>query len=202
MSLTQARRGVSSSARRRSTPANPKLQTFTDAFTTLDTSKWAFGPNASLNAGRLQLVATTAYDGWATSLGKYDLVASYGRIEVPQIASGPGTRVDTEFSLRLDASNSLVIVKEGALLYFQRTVAGTTTTIATATYSATTHRRWGFSESAGTVSFDTSDGTTWTSRATWVSTFSLAGLEVGCTSGFYSPDTSAPTPALYDNLNL
>lgn len=177
------------------------LSTLTDTFTTQDTTKWTWGAAASVVSGQLQCAANSSYTGSVTSATTYDLTGSYAYIQVPQRA-GPGNgSVDTTTVVAVDASNNLKLMLEGSSLYCQYTKAGTVTTVATLTYSATTHAWWRIREASGTTYWDTStDGVTWTQRASVANPFAVTAVKVTIQSGYYGTETT-PGTAIFDNFN-
>lgn len=187
-------------------PAIPKFHTFTDAFDTLDSAKWLYAPNASINAGQLQLSTSTTYQG-ATSKKVYDLEDSYVGLKVVKTAGigGAGDTVDTGFSVELDGNNNFAFTREATQLYLSYTANGTWNQVGgTLVYDANLYRWWRIRHdtSDGQVKWQTSaDGVTWTTRAGWTPTFSIKGLKAVLLTGLWD-NPAGDLNALFDNFNI
>lgn len=173
-----------------------------DPFTTADGALWfGYGSNPTVTSGQLAIVPTGAYPS-LTTVRTYDLTAAACTIQFAQAPNvGTGTTA-AYFALTLNSSNSVAWYWANGTLFTARTVAGVETNPYTVAYSAVTHAWLRIRESAGTVFWDSStDGATWTNRASWAYTIPLASIAVALVAGFFGTE---PTPgtALFDNLNL
>jgi hypothetical protein len=189
--------------------AADKAETFTEDFAAaLNPSKWTTSGSLTVSAGRLSIPLSTTY-GTATSVTSYDLTASQVAVELAQ-PSNAVTSAQVYLILLTGAAQKTgveFLVDAATTLRARRWVNNVATEIASAAYSATSHRWWRITESAGTVSWQTSpDGTTW-APFTSASTATLASLGVDLTSirpqvgaGTWQAETS-PGTAAFDNVN-
>ncbi|MFN2496624.1 MAG: hypothetical protein ABR608_12065 [Pseudonocardiaceae bacterium] len=179
------------------------MATLTDDFTTQDTAKWTFGSGASVTDGQLVMQCLSSYSSEANSIDFYDLTGSYFLLEVvsPQSA-GTGTTVTYMICQNSTYTDKVGWEIGGSELRAQYKVANTNTTVWFDGFALADHRWLRTREDSGTVYWDTSpDAVTWTNRATWAPTISIASLRVTLGSGYYGTESS-PASAVIDNFNL
>jgi hypothetical protein len=151
------------------------VETLADPFnqTSLDTGKWfqttAGTTTMSYAAGgatvSLPASATSTDIGSAGSnTSTYDLTGSYAYMQVTAVPSNSTSAYAALQIAVLATGYYLRWHKEGTSL-FARYNTGSTTNAVTLTYSASTHKWWRIREAGGTTYWDTSDGSTWTNRA-------------------------------------
>lgn len=188
-----------------------KVSTLTDAFdqVTLDTTKWTQTTAGSATMAYASTGATVTYPASSTSstLGQdqsvalYDLGASSAYAQILAVPTSI-TSADAEFRLQLDASNWVRWVYEAGTLFAQKFIAASRTNVTSFTYNSTTHKFWRISETAGTISFDTSsDGSSWTSQATLADPFTITALRVMILGSCFQAETS-PGTFKWNNFNV
>lgn len=155
-------------------------------------SQWTSYGTVTVSGNEAALSSTATYSGiWSASA--YDLTGSRASCKVtPFTQTGTGADgYQTVMQLSPDGTAGLAFGNNGStsLLAEWSDASGTSTTIATATYSATSHAYLMISESFGTVTFSTSaDGSTWTPFATIADSalpFSLTSLSVQLYAGHW-----------------
>jgi hypothetical protein len=177
---------------------NSKIATFTDSFTTKDTSKWTWDSNADVVSGQLNLVATNGYPGVASKTN-YDLTASSVSIEVKDAALTGGGEVGLSVRPRSVAlSNTYIqLVVAGSVLGITHGQVGSDNY--TIPYNSTNHRFLRIREAANEVYWEASaNGLSWTTlehRTNAV--YDLTEVDVY----LYAGPTGSGTGIL-DNLNL
>lgn len=182
-----------------------KLATLTDNFAIANTSKWSgYGSNPTVTSGQLHMDVTPSYPAIRGDLTTYDLTASYSLWELIQ-APNPGNG-STELFMRINISgagnDSLQFRILNNTLSAYRIVSGAGTTVASATYNASDHRWLRIRESSGTVYWDvSSNGTSWTQFASWVSTLTLTAVYPSFETGYWGTESDAGT-VIIDNYNL
>lgn len=135
-----------------------------------------------------QLVLTPPTSTAGTHNAGYQSSAAYD-LTGDQLSLNVATMVSTSAAVtaslylfyQADPTQWLRIAQLSGTLYFQKTVGGVTTSLATVTWNASTHKYWRIRESAGTIFFDTSsNSTSWTNRAstTVASAFAVTDLLV------------------------
>lgn len=198
-----------------------KIETLVDAFngTTLNSALWSPFTSGSATltysssgaSCNFPTSSTSSTDGDITSQSSYDLTGSYVFQQVPQVLGG--SHCDSNFTVRVISNNGNNILQwqvEAGTIFAIHVKGGTQVNVWSATYSSTTHKWWRIREgagagaggTAGTVYWDTStDGTTWTNRASWVWTFSAittAWVNIGGIA--WGADTNAGAYK-WNNLN-
>lgn len=126
---------------------------------------------------RFTLPSSTAgiHQAGYQSSATYDLTGDGVSINVDTMVS---TSVSATAALTLfdnaDVTTWVRIAQLSGTLYFQKNLAAGTTTLASVSYSSSTHKYWRIRESAGTIFFDTSsNGTSWTNRASVTTALSI-----------------------------
>lgn len=105
----------------------------------------------------------------------YDLTASAVSVKAVTMANGT---VDTSFGVYVDANNYIDLFVESGTLYARKTVAGTSTNIATVAFSAST-RYWRLRESGGTTYWEYSaDGLSWTTLTSQANPITLTAVQL------------------------
>lgn len=187
--------------------AHPKVATFTEVFTTLDsTTTWqinASNPASFTVAGGVLHTPCLAEYPVMVSRAVYDLTDSSAFV---QLVSHPISEVSAEGFYSLTTPDGLN--------RYTWQIAGTTiramwaenTTALTAvgaglTYDAAAHKFLGIRHAGSTVYWDTSaDGVTWTNRFSMtLRAFPIAGLAVALGSGSWDGDSASVFQ--WDNLN-
>lgn len=182
---------------------NPAVSSLVDTFATKDTTKWTWsGTEPSVVGGQLQIVCDAGY-GFIKANTPYDLTSSSFLAQLVQRPSVGNGTTEAYLTLTPDTGNTngLRFYVTGSNILFLKVVGGTTTTLASIPFSATSHAWWRIRESGGTVFFDTSpDAATWTQRASVANPFAVTALYPTFSAGYYGTETS-PAPAIFDNVN-
>ena len=180
------------------------MSTFTDDFSTADGTKWYFDTGATVSGGQLSITTTPTYYT-ASGVGQYNLTGSSASVRLVQRPNVGNGSTEDIFFLGIygdSGAHRLSWDLTGSNLVATRKVAGTQTTIATLTYSATAHQGLRIREASGTIYWETFDGTTWTQQGSWVT----SGLPITALSAFLSAGYwgTEPTPgtAIWDDFNL
>lgn len=179
-------------------PISALMDNFTD---NLDKDfKWSWSSLEAVRvAGRVRIPCTTSYFQLASE-PKYSLVGSSIYARMYPATGGTGTR-ETMMQVMLDSNNYVDILVSGTDLIARRVVAGTPTTVATATYNADTHAWWRIREDAGTVYFDYSyNGVVWANLGSTTVSWSLALVQAVFASGYYGTESAADT--YIDSVNV
>lgn len=184
-----------------------KAERLTDDFVaaTLDVAWATDGPGVTLGGGLVSLDISTTQCNLKTT-GAWDLTGSafWGKIVFPD----SGRNGTDQNSLRIstgtvtNTANELRFFRSGATSMDARyTIGGTNTTLATWTYSATTHAWLRVREAAGTVYWDTSpDGMTWTTQASTAAiTWDLTTVYLRVTASRFGAETTAAV--IVDRIN-
>jgi hypothetical protein len=133
----------------------------------------------------------------------YTLIGSVAQVQASQVVNSG--ECSSAFIVKVNSSNRLQWWYEQGTLVAQVIVGGTTTTLASLTYSHTTHLWWRIREAGGTVFWETSaDGTTWTqraSRATSAIGFSLTAMRPGFHVETWGSGDPSPGAAKFARFN-
>lgn len=189
-------------------PYNPKTADVVDAFTTYDSTTWAFSYGTpSVTSGQLHLNCTSSYEGIYSGI-TYDLTSSSISLQTVQVPTGGNGTRQAYMKLNVDGSNNVEFFVNGGVLYCRKTEAGTTTTLHTVgNYNSTNHAYWKIQSDnvSGTdyVSFWTSpNGAVWSQQgAATTTSFSQTALYVEVGSGYTGTETSPPD-FVVDNMNI
>lgn len=193
------------------------INTFTDSFTTFDTSNWTRSDTSDVNAsgGFLTLRADPGETQNATSVRSYSLTGSniYAKfIPVPTTTSASGqfmlqdaSTTDSDFGMRVDSDASGV----KTLRMGRRTGVNATPVWAgdlTISYDNVNHQYMRIIESGGTVSFQTSNqnpaaGGTWTTRHTMTTPAYAGAIKVYITTARAPSGTGTLNPSQFSELN-
>lgn len=185
----------------------PLLETLTDDFTTLDTTKW---PTRSAGAvsvvgGQLQVIsqAGTANYNTCRSQAIWTAANSYALAQVTPAAMTGSNSQATYLSVDRDSSNNVFLLRDSNGLSWGRNVNGTNTSTVIGAYNATTMAWWRIRHNGTAFVFGYSaDGLTWTEPATWTPTWAVTDT---MTVTFWCGKWATADPqatALFDNLNL
>lgn len=189
------------------------LGTLTDPFLgpTLNTALWTAvnvaSNSGSQGGGRYTFIAKAAAtsDAGLVSVANYNLTGSHAHVEL--IDAGSQQAGMETYALILsqatgNLTNSLYINIVNTTVNFRKVVAGVTTTIATATYNATTMRWWRIRESGGTVYYETAPEVngTWTTRASAAPGITITALYARIRLNITSSLATAKQAA-YSNIN-
>jgi hypothetical protein len=142
--------------------------------------------------------SATASDGARlVSNATYDFTGSNTTLHTVSMVSDT-TSAGGEFGLSpvssLSSTDHLRWVKEGFSLYAQERLASVVTTVATLTYSISTHAYWRISENAGVATWWTSaDGISWTSQGTRTHGMTITAVGVIVQAYCYQVETSPGT---------
>src|SRR5215467_13718339 len=179
---------------------NAPMATIQDAFpgSTVDTSKWTAFPSAggsvSVSGALLSLTdtASTAAFSVLQSNAAYDLTGSYLFAKLAS-AGNQAAATLALMKIQADANNSAQILVQNGTLAAQHQVAGSYSAfLATATYSAATHRWLRLREAGGTLFYEYSaNGVTWSTLYSEASPITLTGLTASLQEGA----TAATDPA-------
>jgi hypothetical protein len=186
-----------------------KISTFTDDFSgTL--AAWTVSGGVSIVSGAMQMLPTISagnYDppALATSDDTYDLTDDEFVVELLQGLPVAAVEHWLAIRLRLDGSNYVEfwMYNGGGSTSFQprHNVAGTTTALATETYSSTDHRWLKISHASGTIRFwRSADGENWIEIGSgWSPSFAITALDIHFVySGYETPSAAVRL----DNVNL
>jgi hypothetical protein len=191
------------------------ISTLTDNFdnNSLDTGKWtsAVGGTTTIAETNSTLVVTfpalsTALDvGKITSVSTYDLTGSSAFVEVKTLPLHT-TTANAILQVITDSNNWFRWVYEQGILYAHRRKAGaqaTVTQIGTVNQplDLSTYKQWRILESGGTIFYDTSDGTTWTNRGTYVHGMTITAMSAVLEGSTYEVVATAGT-VVFDNFNM
>lgn len=174
----------------------------------VDTAKWgnSFDSLATYTetGGRARITLSTTSGNYASyrSTTTYSLIGSSAVVDVPTMCNTGEANAQAYFRLGIDDNNYVQCTQFGGTLYFQKRVAGATTDVASVTYNSTTHKWWRIRESGGTTYWDTStDGSSWTNRASNANPITLTALTVDLAGGTFGATTS-PGFIEYDNFTF
>lgn len=184
--------------------------TFTDPLTatTQNTGLWGgnFG-TLSWAAQGFTITNPSAYTGYGgqSSISSYDLTGASCWVNIANLgsqvlASCESVPIDLNFS---SSTNRLFFYANAGTLTAYKTIASTQTSVASATYSATTHKWLAISEGlgrksgtgvAGTIYFEYSaDGITWSLFTSLANPFAVTALFVDTSLGTYASEASSTT---------
>ncbi len=175
------------------------MANFQDALTanSLDTTLWTefttAGGTTSYDSEGASMKypnpTSTSNDADIASVGTYDLTGSFGRINVLNAPSGANS--DATFKLRAGSNlNDVHWQNEGTSLFAAYIVGGAQTILATLTYSPSTHAWWQIREKGGTTYWETSsDGITWTTRASTANKITMTALTVDLAATSFGVDS-------------
>lgn len=155
-------------------------------------------------AGRatITLPSSTAgtHDGEYVSAGTYDLTGGEFVINIQTMVS-TSVAATAQFLLKLDATNYLLWTQVSGNISAHKVVAGVDTSLFTAAWSATTYKYLKISESGGTLTFwSSTNGTSWTSRATTANPFAVVALTVQF--GAYCGNVASPGTFKLEDVNV
>lgn len=189
--------------------------TLTDAFpgVIIDTAKWSAVNDvgvAVIQNGDLE-IAFTAVGGYGTLLSNsyYNL---YGGSCYAQLTDAGNQALSMDvlpvYMTNQAGTDTLVFIVSGNTVYAQKTIGGSTTTVASVAYNSAVHKFFRIRESQGTIYWDYAtigDGSDWTNLpggtlATSVFTYGLAALAVGLQTGIWSG--TGTTTVKFDNFNV
>ena len=153
----------------------------------------------SIDAGRLAIKATTGYAVAKSRL--MDANESGLSVKVTPAAISGTNSQQTFLSVEINEPNAVRWIRDAAQLRAVISTSDVDTTLATLTYSGTTHTYWRIRNASGFWFWDTSaDGATWTQRATTAETWNPSGVYVVLMAGRYtSGDTESV--AYFDAVN-
>lgn len=114
-----------------------------------------------------------------------------------------GVAATAYFRIYLDASNYVEWTQTSNTIRAQKVLAGGATSLFSATWSSTTYKYLKIKESGGTISFDSStNGTSWTNRATVTTALSIAVTAVGVWFGASCGNIASPGTFKLNDVNL
>ena len=162
------------------------------------------GAVVSETGGRLTFTPDTIAENYAIvdSATTYDLTASVFTLRLVQYLDA-GTNREAAFLLKLDASNRLYwYISSAGNIQCRKTVGGTDASEDySTTYVAATHAWLRIRESSGNILWDSStDGITWTNRASLATPFAITALTAELSCGVYTALDAGTM--LIDNVGL
>lgn len=188
------------------------INLFSDSFNdnSLDTAKWnnwgTYDTGIAETLNRLQLT-TKQTDGAYLGIksdNTYNLTGAYAQVEVVN-AGNQSLESYEAYPLVLstsDEANQIYFAIIAGTLYAYKTVSGTPTSLATATYSATNHRFLRIRENAGTTYWETSaDGEVWSILYSVANPITITALNVMINCGTWQTEASTTTLKI-DNLKV
>lgn len=179
---------------------------FEDALTAAAWSAGAAGSaTAAETAGqaRFTLPSSTAGTHTAryTSVATYDLTGGSFYITIGTMVA-TGVAATAFFQLYFGSgANTLQWIQLSGTIYARKIIAGVSTDLFSAAWSSTTYKYLRISESGGTITWwSSTNGTSWTSRATLTNPFAVTDLSVdfGATCG----NIASPGSFRLDDVNL
>ncbi len=135
-----------------------------------------------------------------TSVVTYDLTGGSFFINIGTMVA-TGVAATAFFQVYIDGSNALQWIQLSGTVYARKIVAGVSTDLFSAAWSSSTYKYLRISESGGTITWSSStNGTSWTSRATLANPFAVTDLYVdfGATCG----NIASPGSFRLDDVNL
>lgn len=191
------------------TGANPAISTLQDDFNdaSLDTSKWSnwSGARVTESGGTLNIATTTSaiYSG-IDSQNAYDLTGSSIYVQLNDAGNLNLTSLEDAFVLKIDDNNRVffnISGYDGTIAAYKQ-VSGSSSSLASATYSSTNHKWLRFRESSGTLYWETSaDATNWNVLYSEASPITITSLKVSLVAGTWDTEASTTT-VKYDNVNI
>jgi hypothetical protein len=171
---------------------------------------WAAYPYASGSASRsesggqavISLPSSTAgtHENAYYSAAPYNLTGDSAYINIGTMVA-TGVAAYAFFSLFLDASNQIAWKQQSNTIKAIKIVGGVQTDLFSATWSSTTYKYLRIRESGGNVLFDSStNGTSWTNRATTAAPFAVTSLYIGIGAG--CGNVASPGNFAVDDFNL
>ena len=191
--------------------SNPEISTLYDAFagSSINPSIWEVKTTngSTTEASGTLTLAPNANSGGVSldvkSKANFTLTDSSAHVQAPSVVSSAGG-VAEEFALVADQEDSLKWRYDAGNLYAFANIGGTLATLATLAYSSSTHAWWRIREASGSVFWETSsDGSTWTTRATraTASLFPLSEMRVVFRAESYGAGAASPGTAKFANFN-
>jgi hypothetical protein len=187
------------------TYTTPLADLLQDPFTTQNTARWSWGPQASIVNGQLNLVVANGNPGLIITPEVHDLTASSMAAQLnqtPNVGAG-GTWTILLFSKDNTNTDYVGFVWQGGTLYFRNSVASTNSDTSV-TYDPVTHKWMRLRYDGTSLYWETSsDGKTWTAQRT-LSTGLPTYLNVGHPQILAGCLVSEATPgtAIWDNFNV
>lgn len=179
------------------------------------------GPTASLSTVSPTIAVSTKCDGQTKEVSfppsppgaegngcvatGFNFTGNTVVVRVPHVLQS-NSNAYTSFEIGNDSSNYLQIYQNQTTIGFQKKVAGGTTSIATATYSANLALWWRMAESSGAVTASYSpDGINWTTLGTCAATcvsWAYTSTNVAVAAQFIGTGPTYPGYAVFDNLSV
>jgi hypothetical protein len=197
--------------------SGPKLEVddFNDG--TRDTAKWLLGvltdgvaPDTAVTVaevgGTLKITPRTEVAGWHyngyISQQTYSFTGSKAEVNLVQ-ATNTASSADSTFGVGVDSKNWYRFVVENGRLRFDWSVNGTRNLSKWIAYNPAIHKllRIAHDKTTDTVSWETSDGTTWTRQSTINRSFSLEAVKFELGAGSYKAEAS-PGATAFDNFRF
>lgn len=185
------------------------LETLTDDYddNSISSVKWStFGTGVAETNQQLELTqpsSSATYRG-LTSVGRFDMTGSYAYQRVINAGNQALSSLEVwPVQVQKDGSNGVMWLITGNTIHAYKRVGGSASSIFNTTYSATTHKYFRIRESGGTIYWDTSDGLTWTNRATATvaSLFDVSVVYIEVAVGTWQSEASGTTVIL-DNFSV
>lgn len=202
----------------------PETVLLADTFTgaTFASAKWTFGvlsgyqdssvpliqQNNRIEIGPLRQNATDSSYNALLSTNTIDLTAAYASVHAVQ-APPSSTLAALMFTVPWNNTNHYRISVDSGVMRFEKKVSGTKTSIASLTYSRTTHAFWRIRHDVGTdhIIFETAANIAggpgvWTTRASVVRELTITALKVELKGGTFQPEATSPGIVAFDDVRV
>jgi hypothetical protein len=181
------------------------VSTIVDHFNSYLTAIWnSFNTVTFDGTLKMDVAASTSQYAGVTSDNLYSLYNN--EISVRVVAIGSQASASWEvypINIYLDSSNGLFWYINQGTLYAKKKVAGSISTISSATFNAVTHRFLRLRESAGTTLFETSsDFVTWSVFASLTNPFAVSPVTVEIKAGASNTSMGSGNTARIDSVNV
>ena len=152
----------------------------------------------------MQISTVTAANYYGIdSLTEYNLTGGYISVEIVDVANQ--SQASLEFYplyLFPDANNAIFFLVAGGTIYAYKKIATVNTSLASATYSSTTHKYVRIREASGTTYWEySSDGISWSTLHSVANPIAVTAIIVELLIGHYAAEAAATT-GKWDNINI
>ncbi len=186
----------------------------------LDTSKWSISVlsgtqdtsvGVSQTGGTLQIgplkqnTSGPHYNG-ILSAGAFDFTNAYAYVRAVT-APASNTTADMMFTIPVDGSNHYRIYVEAGVLYFEKKLADTKTSLGSITFDAANHAFWRIRHNSITdqIIFETAPNNgglpgSWTTRVTVSRELTITSVKMELKAGTWQAEVNAPGTVSFDNF--